>query len=104
LSSRKLWIAFAQGAQGRIVVDDGARTALVSGGKSLLAAGVRAVEGRFEADAPVEIVGEDAKVFAKGLSRYSAAQLRSVAGKRTADLPEGLPHEAVHRDDLVVLP
>ena len=104
LSSRKLWIAFAHGAQGRIVVDDGARTALVSGGKSLLAAGVRAVEGRFDADAPVEIVGEDAKVFAKGLSRYSAAQLRSVAGKRTADLPEGLPHEAVHRDDLVVLP
>ncbi len=104
LSSRKLWIAFAQGAQGRIVVDAGARTALVSSGRSLLAAGVRGTEGQFDADAAVEIVDERGSVFAKGLSRYSAVQLRSVAGRRTADLPEGLPHEVVHRDDLVVLP
>ena len=104
LPARKLWIAFAQGAVGRVIVDDGARDALVSGNKSLLAAGVRGVEGDFEADAPVEIVGEDGKPFAKGLSRYSSRQLRTVAGRRTSDLPEGLPHEAVHRDDLVVLP
>jgi glutamate 5-kinase len=104
LSARKLWIAFAQGASGRIVVDAGARRALVEGNKSLLAAGVRGVDGSFESDAPVEVVGDDGSVFAKGLSRYSATQLRAVAGKRTADLPDGLPHEVVHRDDLVVLP
>jgi glutamate 5-kinase len=104
LSSRKLWIAFAQGAQGRIVVDDGARRALVTQNRSLLAAGVRSIEGRFEPDAAVEIVDEGGTVFAKGLSRYSAAQLQQVAGRRTSDLPDGLPHEVVHRDDLVVLP
>ena len=104
LSSRKLWIAFAQGAEGRVVVDDGARVALVSGGRSLLPAGVRGVEGDFDAQAAVEIVGEDGAVFAKGLSRYTAAQLRRVAGRRTAELADGLPHEVVHRDDLVVLP
>ena len=104
LPARKLWIAFAQGSAGRVVVDAGARRALVDGNKSLLAAGVRGVEGGFDADAPVEIVGDDGRVFAKGLSRYGAAQLRSVAGRRTSDLPEGLPHEVVHRDDLVVLP
>jgi glutamate 5-kinase len=104
LSSRKLWIAFAQGANGRITVDAGARRALVEGGKSLLAAGVRGIAGAFEVDAPVEIVGDDGRVFAKGLSRYGAAQLRAVAGKRTTELPEGSPHEVVHRDDLVVLP
>jgi glutamate 5-kinase len=104
LSSRKLWIAFAQGATGRIVVDDGARNALVSAGRSLLPAGVRRTEGRFDADAAVEIVDEHGAVFAKGLTRYSAAQLDSVAGRRTGDLPEGLPHEVVHRDDMVVLP
>jgi glutamate 5-kinase len=103
LSARKLWIAFAQGASGRIVVDAGAQRALVEGGKSLLAAGVRGVEGSFDVDAPVEVVGDDGRVFAKGLSRYDAAQLRAVAGKRTSDLPDGLPHEVVHRDDLVVL-
>ena len=105
LSARKLWIAFAQGAEGRVVVDAGARRALVEGGKSLLAAGVRGVEGAFDVDAPVEIVDDDGAVFAKGLCRYDAARsLRSYAGQRTADLPDGLPHEVVHRDDLVVLP
>jgi glutamate 5-kinase len=104
LPSRKLWIAFAQGAAGRVVVDDGARDALVARGRSLLPAGVRAVEGTFEPDAAVEIVGPDGRVFAKGLSRYGAVRLRAVAGRRTADLPDDCPHEVVHRDDLVVLP
>ncbi|MCZ7534547.1 MAG: glutamate 5-kinase [Acidimicrobiia bacterium] len=104
LASRKLWIAFARGSSGRIVVDEGARRALVSDGRSLLPAGVRAVEGAFEAEEAVEIVGSDGRPFAKGLSRYSAAALREVAGRRTGDLPEGAPGQAVHRDDLVVLP
>jgi glutamate 5-kinase len=104
LSARKLWIAFAQGSQGRVVVDAGARRALVDANRSLLPAGVRTVEGTFDADAPVEIVGDDGRVFAKGLSCYSADQLRAAAGRRTSELPDGLPHEVVHRDDLVVLP
>jgi glutamate 5-kinase len=104
LPSRKLWIAFAQGSEGRVVVDAGARTALVDGGRSLLPAGVRGVEGEFEVDAPVEIVDTDGRVFAKGLSRYSAKQLVTVAGRRTAEIPDDLPDEVVHRDDLVVLP
>ena len=104
LSARKLWIAFAQGAQGRVVVDDGARRALVDGGKSLLPAGVREVTGRFDIDAPVEVSGLDGVVFAKGLSRVSAETLRAIAGKRTDQLPDGIAPEAIHRDDLVVLP
>jgi glutamate 5-kinase len=104
LPSRKLWIAFAQGSAGRVVVDAGARTALTDHGRSLLPAGVRDVEGTFEADHAVEVVGEDGRPFAKGLVRYPAAALRKVAGKRTSDLPEGSPSEVIHRDDLVVLP
>ena len=104
LSARKLWIAFAVGSGGTIVVDDGARQALLERGVSLLPAGVREAVGGFAADDAVEIAGLDGKVFAKGLTRVSAADLRTVAGKRTTDLPEGTPHEVVHRDDLVVLP
>ncbi len=104
LSSRKLWIAFARGSAGRILVDDGARQALVSGGRSLLPAGVQSVEGAFEADEAVEIVGPDGRPFAKGLSRYSASALRGVVGRRSGDLPDGAPGQVVHRDDLVVLP
>lgn len=104
LSSRKLWIAFAQGAAGRISVDAGAAKALMTDGRSLLPAGVRSVEGAFEAEAAVEVEDEDGRVFAKGLVRYAAADLREVAGRRTAELPDGLPHEVIRRDDLVMLP
>ncbi|HMG43988.1 MAG TPA: glutamate 5-kinase [Acidimicrobiales bacterium] len=104
LGARKLWIAFAVGSTGTIVVDEGARTAVFGRGKSLLPAGVVEVKGSFEVDAPVEIATKDGQVFAKGLTRIDAAGLRAVAGQRTPDLPEGVPHEVIHRDDLVVLP
>jgi glutamate 5-kinase len=104
LSSRKLWIAFARPARGRIVVDDGARRALVSQGRSLLAAGVREVRGTFEVDDAVEVLGPDGRAFAKGLVSYSSAALEAAAGRRTSELADGAPQEVVHRDDLVVLP
>ncbi len=104
LSSRKLWIAFAQGSAGRVVVDAGAQSALTEHGRSLLPAGVRDVQGAFATDQAVEVVGENGRPFAKGLVRYSAAALRTIMGRRTAELAEGSPHEVIHRDDLVVLP
>ncbi len=103
LSSRKLWIAFARGAAGRVMVDDGARVALVERHRSLLAAGVRSIEGSFVAGDAVEVVA-DGRAFAKGIVRLSASALASAAGKRTSDLDDGVPHEVIHRDDLVVLP
>jgi len=104
LPARKLWIAFAMAMSGTIVVDDGARRALVERGRSLLPAGIVDVQGDFEADDAVEIADERGRVFAKGLVRLSAVDLKAAAGRRTADLPEGTPHEAVHADDLVALP
>lgn len=104
LSSRKLWIAFARGSEGRIIVDTGARRALVSEGRSLLLAGVRGVEGEFEADAVVEVTDEAGEVFAKGITRHGSGALRRFGGRSRSDIPEGTASEAVHRDDLVVLP
>ncbi len=104
LPARKLWIAFAVGSSGTVVVDDGARRALEERKSSLLPAGVVDVSGSFGAEDAVEISDAAGRVFAKGLSRLAAASLRQVAGRRTADLPEGMPHEVVHRDDLVTLP
>ncbi|CAN5158523.1 glutamate 5-kinase [soil metagenome] len=104
LGARKLWIAFAVGASGVVVVDDGARRALTERNTSLLPAGVVEVRGRFEADAAVEIAEVDGRVFAKGLVRAGSVVLAAVAGRRTDALPDGTPHEVVHRDDLVVLP
>jgi glutamate 5-kinase len=103
LSSRKLWIAFAVGAAGRIVVDDGARVALEHQGRSLLAAGVRSVQGDFDAQDAVVVVGPDGRVFAKGLVRSDSSTVRAVAGRRTSEIAADLPTEVIHRDDLVVL-
>jgi glutamate 5-kinase len=62
------------------------------------------VEGSFLASDGVEIVGSDGVAFAKGLTQMSATDLRAVAGQRTGDLPDGMLHEVVHRDDLVIVP
>jgi glutamate 5-kinase len=104
LPARKLWIAFAQTPEGHVVVDDGARRALIERNVSLLAAGITGVRGEFNTGAAVEIEGTDGVVFAKGLVRHEAGAIRAIAGKRTVDLPAGVPHEVIHRDDLVMLP
>jgi glutamate 5-kinase len=104
LPARKLWIAFAIGSHGSITVDEGARTALLRGGTSLLAAGVTDVAGDFDAEEAVELTGPDGVVFAKGLSRLDAGAVKEIAGRRSGDLPDGMPAWVVHRDDLVVLP
>lgn len=103
LPARKLWIAFALPAEGRVVVDDGAVRALTRGGRSLLAAGVVGVEGTFAAEDAIEIVDREGRVVAKGLSKVDAATLTAMAGRRSSELFDR-SGEAVHRDDLVVLP
>jgi glutamate 5-kinase len=103
LPARKLWIAFAVGAAGTIIVDPGARRALVERSSSLLPAGVVGVKGTFAVDDAVEIADAGGQVFAKGLSRYSSASIDELRGRRSSHLPPDMPHEIVHRDDLVVL-
>ena len=103
LPARKAWIAFALPARGRVVVDDGARRAIVERDASLLPAGVRRVEGRFEEGDAVEISDLSGAVFAKGLARVGSVNQAAWIGKRSRDLDEGLSVEVVHKDDLVVL-
>lgn len=104
LPARKLWIAFAVGSSGTIIVDEGAKAALTDRGVSLLPAGVVKAIGSFTAEDAVELAGPDGRVFAKGLARHASAAINELAGRRTADLPADVPHEVVHRDDMVLLP
>jgi len=103
LPARKLWIAFAVGSSGTIVVDAGARRALVEGGRSLLSAGVLATRGEFSADDAVEIADPEGQVFAKGLVGQSSAVVDRWAGRHSDELPDDVASEVVHRDDMVVL-
>ncbi len=103
LPARKLWIGFALGAQGEVVVDSGARAALERG-KSLLAIGVRDLTGSFPSGAPVEVREVGGGVFAKGLVRPNSDELAEVAGRRSTELAPDRPHIVIHADDLVVVP
>jgi glutamate 5-kinase len=103
LSARKLWIGFASLVEGSVVVDDGARRALVERHTSLLPAGVVSVTGTFDEESIIDVVALDGTVLARGMSMCDAATVRSVMGKRTADLPAEVAHEVVHRDDLILL-
>jgi glutamate 5-kinase len=100
LGSFKAWLRFAKPAKGTVRVDAGAAQALAEGGSSLLPVGVIAVDGQFEAGDAIEILlGED--LVGKGLSSYSADELRLVMGKKSSQVRELIPRaadEAVHRD------
>lgn len=99
LASRKLWIAFGQPADGSIVVDTGARDALMSGGRSLLAVGISSVDGAFDTGSAIEVRSPDGELIGKGLARVAASDLlRMITGH---GVEPGLV--VVHRDDLVVL-
>ena len=104
LPARKLWIAFALAPAGTVVVDAGAKKALMERGVSLLPAGVREVHGEFQAEDAVEVAGPDGTVFAKGLVRHGAKDLAQWSGWQSSRLPPDVPPEVVHRDDLVILP
>jgi glutamate 5-kinase len=105
LPSRKAWIGYATTPRGKVVVDAGARSALADRNRSLLAAGVRAVEGSFVAGDTVEIVDEAGEAFARGLVAFTSEELSRIAGMDSKAVSEliGDAREVVHRDELVVL-
>ncbi|CAB4570476.1 unannotated protein [freshwater metagenome] len=102
LSSRKLWIAFASEISGAVVIDDGAREALLSKGTSLLPAGVVKVNGVFELGSTIEVIDVHGTVVARGMAAMSSQQAEQARGKKTVDVAELGVVEVVHRDDLVV--
>ncbi len=104
-SSFKLWLRYAKPSHGTVVVDAGAARALREGGTSLLPVGIIDVVGGFEAGDAVH-VAEGAAVIGKGISNYSAGELRRVMGMKSGQVREVLPRateEAVHRDYFVLV-
>lgn len=99
-SAHRLWIAFAQPPRGTVVVDAGAKAALVNDKRSLLPAGVVEVSGEFAAGDTVDVAERDGAVFARGLVRYDSTELGAARGKPTAEYSG---REVIHRDQLVVL-
>jgi len=106
IASRKRWIGFTVRPQGVLVLDDGARRAVESAGRSLLPIGVVEVQGHFKKGDVVSIRDRAGVEFARGLSNYSADEVNTIKGLRTDAIATALgvyPYdEVVHRDNIVV--
>ncbi|MFI6872773.1 glutamate 5-kinase [Streptomyces sp. NPDC050400] len=106
-ADRLLWLQHASTPQGAITLDDGAVRAVVDGRKSLLPAGIAAVEGEFSAGDPVELRDESGRAIARGLVNFDAKEIPQLIGRSTRELARDLgpayEREVVHRDDLVLL-
>jgi glutamate 5-kinase len=107
LSSRKHWIAFNLKPKGEVIVDEGAKRAIVQKGKSLLPSGVVNISGAFDRGDSISFVGPRGKEFARGLVNYSSSELKKIKGLQSDQIDKILGYkysdEVVHRDDLVVL-
>ena len=107
LPTRLLWLAYAATARGRLHLDAGAVQAVLGRRASLLAAGVRAVDGEFAAGDPVDLLDENGHTVARGLVNFDVTELPALLGRSTPDLVRELgpafSREVVHRDDIVLL-
>ncbi len=107
MAGKKRWIAFGCRSCGRIIVDAGAREAVVSKGRSLLASGIISCEGKFLSGDLVLICDEDGNEVARGLVNYSSEELVKIQGSNTSRIESLLGYktydEVVHRDNLAVL-
>jgi len=109
-SSFKLWLRYAKPSHGTLIIDRGAVRALREGGTSLLPVGIVEVTGTFGAGDAVDIAeangaGRPARPIGKGITNYSASELRKIKGMQSAAVREILPRateEAIHRDYLVL--
>jgi len=106
LPSRERWIGLTRKPVGTISVDAGAANALVNLGKSLLASGITATEGKFAPGQVVSVRDVDGHEVARGLTNFSSEELTLISGKKSSQLEKilGRPAhgEVIHRDNLVV--
>lgn len=105
--SRQRWLGLSVRARGAIIVDEGAKKAILERHASLLPGGVVGVEGDFAMGAPIEIRTKAAPPFARGLSRYGADEVRRIRGERSSRIRAILGYaycdEVVHRTDIVTI-
>lgn len=105
--SRALWLAHATTPRGAVRIDEGAVSALRERGRSLLPAGITGVTGSFVDGDPVDVIGPDGVVVARGLVNYTSGELPHLMGRSTRDLAREIgpqyEREVIHRDHLALL-
>ncbi len=106
ISLWKRWIAFSAQSRGRLTLDAGACLAIRDQGRSLLAAGVTAIDGTFNKGDLVSLCNADGQEFARGLSNYPAHELDRIKGLKSERIRQVLGHcpydEVIHRDNMAL--
>jgi len=108
LDARRRWIGLTARPAGTVSIDDGAVSALLKRGKSLLATGITQITGRFEPGDILMVRDPNGKEVARGLTNFGSDELRLIQGKRSNEFAKALGRsafaEVIHRDNLVMLP
>ena len=106
LDARKKWIISSIAPKGELIIDDGAKNALTKG-KSLLAAGIKKIFGKFNKGDHIKILDKNHKEYARGLSSFSSDEISKIMGHHSNEIRDLLGYisksEVVHKDDMVEL-
>ena len=104
LDARKKWIISSVSPKGELIIDDGAIQALRKG-KSLLAAGIKNINGKFNKGDHVKILDKNMKEHARGLSSFNSEEISRIKGQHSTKISEILGYvsksEVIHKDDMV---
>lgn len=107
LSSKQRWIAYATNIRGEIVVNEGAKTALIEKQKSLLSVGMVEIKGTFEAGEVVGILDDKGIEFARGVTNYNSKECECIKGKHSFEIKDILGYmqsdDVINKDNLVIL-
>ena len=104
--SRKRWISLTAKTNGTIIVDDGAKRAVITGGKSLLPSGIANIKGKFREGDVVKIISGNGEEIGRGLTAYSSDEILKIMGKKSTEISGILGYhmgdEIIHRNNMVV--
>lgn len=106
LSMKKQWVGYHSLPQGTVYVDDGAEIALVSGGRSLLPAGITEIIGEFHPGDVIEVRNMQQKIIGRGVVNYASWQLQAVSGLSSEEVQKRVEVqriEVIHRDEWMTI-
>ena len=110
VAAKKHWLMHTIQNEGKVIVDEGAKNAIISKGASLLASGISKIEGYFTVGSAIAIVyldGNNEQVIAKGITQYNSQELEKIKGKKSSEIESIIGYltnkEVIHRSDMVLI-
>jgi len=110
VAAKKHWLQHAIQNEGKFVIDEGAKNAIINNGASLLASGITGIEGHFKLGAAISVVyysGMNEQVIAKGITQYNSQELEKIKGKKSSEFERIIGYlaseEVIHRSDMVLI-